>query len=212
MRELLLSHLDRRQKLLECIRKGWYNFVFVKYAAYLFLLVFLVDQGFLETLACLVILAHPVALEPLADLAHQEVPRWFVLRQTGLESGSESSYILPYDLSGKSHNFQVAVENLDQQSLNRVLAGSQGCGLSCFGITKLCACWGRNSRLGRAQKMEELLCKIYFLTLVRVLGAFVFYIYKNLKLFQQKLLHSVIAWRQFQLFFRWLMLISSSWT
>lgn len=64
----------------------------------LFLLVFLVDQGFLETLACLVILAHPVALEPLADLAHQGVPRWFVLRQTGLESGSELSYILPYDL------------------------------------------------------------------------------------------------------------------
>lgn len=101
MREPLLSHLDRRQKLLECIRKERYNFVFVKCAAYLFLLVFLVDQGFLETLACLVILAHPVALEPLADLAHQEVPRWFVLRQTGLESGSESSYILPYDLSGK---------------------------------------------------------------------------------------------------------------
>lgn len=75
--------------------------VFVKCEAYLFLLVFLADQGFLETLACLEILAHPVALEPLADLAHQEVPRWFELRQTGLGSGSESSYILPYDLSGK---------------------------------------------------------------------------------------------------------------
>lgn len=95
---MLLSHLDRRQKLLECIRKGRYDFVFVKYEAYLFLLVFLVDQGFLETLACLVILAHPVALELLADLARQEVLQWFVLRQTGLESGSEWSYILPYDL------------------------------------------------------------------------------------------------------------------
>lgn len=97
----MLSHLDRRQKLLECIGKGRHNFVFMKYEAYLFLLVFLVDQGFLETLACLVILAPPVALEPLADLAHQEVLQWFVLRQTGLESGSELSYILPYDLSGK---------------------------------------------------------------------------------------------------------------
>lgn len=76
--------------------------MYAKYKAYLFLLVFLVDQDFLETLACLVILVHPVALEPLADLAHQEVLRWFVLRQTGLESGSELSCILPYDLSGKN--------------------------------------------------------------------------------------------------------------
>ena len=73
VRKLLFPHLDRRQKPSECIRKGRYIFVYVKYEAYLFLLVFLVDQGFLETLACLVILAHPVALEPLADLAHQEV-------------------------------------------------------------------------------------------------------------------------------------------
>lgn len=121
-------------------------------------------------------------------------------------------YLAIWPVRKKSHNFQVAVENLVQQSLNRVLAGSQGCGLSCFGIMKLCACWGRNSRLGKAQKIEELLCKIYFLTFVRVLGAFVFYIYKNLKLLQQKLLYSVIAWRQFQVFFRWLMQISSSWT
>lgn len=91
-----------------------YIFLYAKYKAYLFLLVFLVDQDFLETLACLVILAHPVALEPLADLAHQEVLRWFLLRQTGLESGSELSYILPCDLSGKKKclHFQVAAENL----------------------------------------------------------------------------------------------------
>jgi len=109
---MVFSHLDRRQKPSECIRKGRQShqnasgkgsilFLYTKYEAYLFLLVFLVDQDFLETLACLVILAHPVGLEPLADLAHQEVLRWFVLRQTGLESGSELSYILPCDLSGK---------------------------------------------------------------------------------------------------------------
>lgn len=45
----------------------------MNYKAYLFLLVFLVDQDFLGILACLVILAHPVALEPLADLVPQEV-------------------------------------------------------------------------------------------------------------------------------------------
>lgn len=101
VRKQLFSHLDSRQKPSECSRKGRYIFVHVKYEAYLFLPVFLVAQGFLETLACLESLVHPAALEPLADLAHQEVLRWFVLRQTGLESGSELSYILPYDLSGK---------------------------------------------------------------------------------------------------------------
>lgn len=102
VRKQLFSHLDRRQKPSECIRKGSYIFLYMKYEAYLFLLVFLVDQDFLGTLACPVILVHPVVLEPLADLAHQEVLRWFVLRQTGLESGSELNYILPYDLSGKN--------------------------------------------------------------------------------------------------------------
>lgn len=48
-------------------------FLLVNYEAYLFLLVFQADQGFLGTLACLEILAHPVALEPLADLVPQEV-------------------------------------------------------------------------------------------------------------------------------------------
>lgn len=152
VRKRLFSHLDRRQKPPECSRKGRYIFVHVKYEAYLFLLVFLVAQGFLETLACPVILVHPVALEPLADLAHQEVLRWFALRQTGLESGSELSYILPCDLSGKKcPHSQVVVENLVQLSLNRALAGPQGCGLSCFDNMKLCACQWENS-LGSTQK------------------------------------------------------------
>lgn len=48
-------------------------FLLVNYEAYLFLLVFPVDQGFLGILACLENLAHPVALEPLAGLVPQEV-------------------------------------------------------------------------------------------------------------------------------------------
>lgn len=127
--------------------------MYTNYEAYLVLLVFLVDLDFLETLACLVILVHPVAPEPLADLAHQEVLQWFVLRQPGLESGSELSCILPYDLSGrkKSLHFQVTVENLLQLSLNVAMTGPQGCSLLCFGNIKLCT-WWRNSSLGNTQK------------------------------------------------------------
>lgn len=153
MKKLLFSHLDRGQRWPESIRRGKYICVYMKHKAYLFLLVFLVDQGFLETLACLVIPARPVALEPLADLVHQEVLQLFVLRQTGLESGSGLSYILPYDLSGKKkrYHFQVALENLGQLSLNRALASPQGCSLSRFDNMKLCACrwFGEYTENGR---------------------------------------------------------------
>lgn len=79
---------------------------------------------------------------------------------------------MSYQEKKKSHNFQVAVENLVQQSLNRVLAGFQSCGLSCFGIMKLCTSWGRSSSLGSAQKMEEVLCSILFYYFGKGLGAF----------------------------------------
>lgn len=161
---MLLSHLDRRQKLLECIRKGRYLWS-MKPTSFSW-------SSWLTRASWKPLHAWRslLTLWPWSPW-----PTWLTRRSRDGSSWDRLAWDLVQNRVISCHmtcqEKKVAVENLVQQSFSRVLAGSQGCGLSWFGIMKSCTCWGRN-RLQSAQKMEELLCRILFPYFGKSLGGF----------------------------------------